>query len=74
MQEIRKSEVRTDVSVDSKHQTLSGVLFPIAQEIKDSLSHLCSGKIDYIQMKIGESMEKFLMFMIKIVFYNDFRH
>ena len=54
LQELRKTEVHTDISVDSKQQTLTGVAFPITQAAKQAIIDMARGSYDYLQLKISE--------------------
>ncbi|XP_017772651.1 PREDICTED: twinfilin [Nicrophorus vespilloides] len=56
--EIKKSEINTDVHIDTKHQTLGGVLFPISDEAKNAIKQMSLGVYDYLQLKIDISEEK----------------
>lgn len=53
MQEIKKLEVGVDIGVDTKHQTLAGVAFPIVTKALDAVKKFASGELQYIQLKIG---------------------
>lgn len=53
LQEIKKSEVHTDFSVDSKQQTLGGVSFPLTEPAKKAVKELINGQHNYLQFKIG---------------------
>ncbi|XP_063922273.1 twinfilin [Zophobas morio] len=53
LQELRKTEVHTDISVDSKQQTLTGVAFPITQAAKQAIIDMARGSYDYLQLKIN---------------------
>lgn len=56
LQEIRRAEVHTDYSVDSRHQTLSGVAFPITNAAKDAILEMARGSYDYLQFRIGKDL------------------
>lgn len=43
-------QVQTDVGVDTKHQTLQGVAFPIAKEAIQALEKLKNKKLNYVQL------------------------
>lgn len=53
LQEIKRNEVNTEVSIDSRHQTLSGVAFPITEASKKAICDMASGSYDYLQFRIG---------------------
>ncbi|KAL3269336.1 hypothetical protein HHI36_008408 [Cryptolaemus montrouzieri] len=58
LQEIRRSEVHTDYSVDSKQQTLSGVAFPVTESAKNAIQDMINGSYDYLQFKIDMENEQ----------------
>ncbi|ELV10695.1 Twinfilin-1 [Tupaia chinensis] len=43
-------KVQTDVSVDTKHQTLQGVAFPISREAFQALEKLNNRQLNYVQL------------------------
>ena len=43
-------QVNTDVNVDTKHQTMAGVAFPIRQDAIDKLRELKDGALNYVQL------------------------
>ena len=65
---IKEAEARTEVnlvitypscvfyqvSVDSKHNTLSGLAFPLQPEATDAIREYSQGTKDYVQLAIGE--------------------
>jgi twinfilin-like protein len=53
LQEIRRTEVHTDINVDSKQQTLTGVAFPITESAKQAICDMARGSYDYLQFKIN---------------------
>lgn len=53
LEEIKKSEVNTDISIDTKQQTLSGVAFPITETAKQAILDMMRGSYNYLQLKIG---------------------
>ncbi|XP_074030318.1 twinfilin actin binding protein [Leptinotarsa decemlineata] len=58
LQEIRRTEVNTDISIDTKHHTLSGVAFPITEPAKQAILDMARGSYDYIQFKIDIEEER----------------
>ncbi|KAK3576655.1 hypothetical protein CHS0354_004940 [Potamilus streckersoni] len=54
---IKKTEVNTSVHVDSKHQTMKGLQFPISDEALQKLQDLREGHITYVQLSINLSEE-----------------
>ncbi|KAK2151540.1 hypothetical protein LSH36_360g02036 [Paralvinella palmiformis] len=61
LEEIKKNETQVDISVDSKHQTMQGVAFPISQEAMDKLNQLKHGSPNYVQLKIDLDQERILL-------------
>ncbi|XP_032819069.1 twinfilin-1-like [Petromyzon marinus] len=57
LQRIKLNEVNTDISVDSKHQTLQGVAFPIEERALEALYRLKTRKINYVQLSIDLNLE-----------------
>lgn len=53
LQEIKKAEINTDYNVDSRHQTLSGVGFPITSSAKDAIQDMVRGSHGYLRFRIG---------------------
>ena len=43
-------QVHTDISVDSKHQTVGGISFPLSPEALAQLHALKDGRISYVQL------------------------
>lgn len=54
-------QVQTDVGVDTKHQTLQGVAFPIAKEAIQALEKLRNKELNYVQLA---SIRYFRLFLI----------
>ncbi|RLW06506.1 hypothetical protein DV515_00004444 [Chloebia gouldiae] len=52
LRQIKINEVQADVGVDTKHQTLQGVAFPIAKEAIQALEKLKNKKLNYVQLAI----------------------
>lgn len=48
------SQDLTEVSIDSRTQTLGGVAFPLHPTAAAAIRDLAAGKCDYVQLKIGE--------------------
>ena len=46
----KSNQVDADIGIDSKHQTMQGVSFPITQDAFDKLLEVKSGSINYVQM------------------------
>lgn len=43
-------QVKTEISVESKHQTLQGLVFPLQETAKRALQQLSQKRINYIQL------------------------
>lgn len=43
-------QVKAEISVDPKHQTLQGLAFPLQAEAKRALKQLAERRINYIQL------------------------
>ncbi|KYN10585.1 Twinfilin, partial [Trachymyrmex cornetzi] len=56
--ELKKTTVTTDYNVETRHQTLSGVAFPVTDEAKQAITELGKGIHEYIQLKIELEEEK----------------
>ncbi|KYO35896.1 twinfilin-2 [Alligator mississippiensis] len=57
LQQIRISEVKTEISVESKHQTLQGLAFPLQRDVQQAVQLLKQKKINYIQLKLDLEQE-----------------
>uniref|UniRef100_A0A672PPU1 WD repeat-containing protein 82 n=1 Tax=Sinocyclocheilus grahami TaxID=75366 RepID=A0A672PPU1_SINGR len=57
LQRIKITEVKTEISVDPKHQTLQGLAFPLQAEAKRALQQLAERRINYIQLKLDTEKE-----------------
>ncbi|XP_044279039.1 twinfilin-1 [Varanus komodoensis] len=61
LRQIRINEGRTEVSVDSKHQTLQGVAFPIAKDAVQALEKLKNKQLNYVQLQIDMQNETIIL-------------
>ncbi|XP_028810395.1 twinfilin-1b [Denticeps clupeoides] len=52
LRQIKLNEVQTDVSVDTKHQTLQGVAFPMQRDAIQALEQFRAKRINYVQLEI----------------------
>ncbi|XP_003217687.1 twinfilin-2 [Anolis carolinensis] len=57
LQQIRINEVKTEISVESKHQTLQGLAFPLQPDAQQAIQLLKQKKINYIQLKLDLERE-----------------
>lgn len=58
IEEMKKYEIKTDINVDSRHQTLGGVNFPITEATSKALRDMARGSYTYLQFKIVLEEEK----------------
>ncbi|XP_072242305.1 twinfilin-1-like [Leuresthes tenuis] len=61
LRQIKLNEVQTDISVDTKQQTLQGVAFPIHKEAAEALVRFREKNINYVQLKIDAANEIILL-------------
>lgn len=61
--ELKKTTVHTDYSVETRHQTLSGVAFPVTEEAEKAILDLGRGVHEYVQLKIDMEEEKIHLVM-----------
>lgn len=73
MKEIQRLEVGVDVGIDTKHQTLAGVAFPLTSKASEALQLFAKGKLQYVQLKIGKIRKDraFIIFTIIITRYHN---
>lgn len=57
LEEIKRKEVNAEIGVDTKHQTVQGVSFPLSQSARDELARLLNGQINYVQLSLDSSQE-----------------
>ncbi|KAG8436121.1 hypothetical protein GDO86_007290 [Hymenochirus boettgeri] len=57
LQQIKINEVKTEISVESKHQTLQGLSFPLRPEAEEAILLLKQKKINYIQLRLDIEKE-----------------
>lgn len=51
--EIKRTEVHTEIGIDTKHQTLQGVFFPLTTKAYAALEKFRNKQLNYVQLKIG---------------------
>ncbi|KAG7324099.1 hypothetical protein KOW79_012115 [Hemibagrus wyckioides] len=61
LRQIKLSEVQTDISVDTKQQTLQGVAFPLHGEAMQALQKFKDKKLNYVQLKIDFDKELIML-------------
>ncbi|XP_032744348.1 twinfilin-2-like [Rattus rattus] len=57
LQQIRINEVKTEISVESKHPTLQGLALPLQPEVQRALQQLKQKTVNYIQLKLDLERE-----------------
>nr|XP_032825492.1 twinfilin-2-like [Petromyzon marinus] len=57
LQKLKLNEVKTDISVDSKQQTLQGVSFPIQERALQALQRFSKGEVNYVQLSVDLDKE-----------------
>ncbi|AWP08152.1 putative twinfilin-1 isoform 2 [Scophthalmus maximus] len=57
LRQIKLSEVQTDISVDTKQQTLQGVAFPIHKDAMAALERFRDKRINYVQLQVDAEQE-----------------
>ncbi|XP_046706618.1 twinfilin-2 isoform X2 [Silurus meridionalis] len=57
LQRIKTTEVITEMSVETKPQTLQGLAFPLQAEAKHALQQLAKKHINYIQLRLDTEKE-----------------
>ncbi|XP_061730534.1 twinfilin-2 isoform X2 [Nerophis ophidion] len=57
LQRIKISEVKAEISVESKHQTLQGLAFPLKDTARRALQELSQKRINYIQLRLDVEKE-----------------
>ncbi|XP_071081768.1 twinfilin-1-like [Haliotis cracherodii] len=54
---IKKNEVHAEIGVDTKHQTVQGVMFPLTQGARDKLEGYKEGMYSYVQLSLDLKAE-----------------
>ncbi|KAM3608898.1 uncharacterized protein V6R79_006494 [Siganus canaliculatus] len=57
LRQIKLNEVQTDISVDTKQQTLQGVAFPLHGDAVAALGRYRDKKINYVQLEVDADQE-----------------
>lgn len=58
LKELRRSEIKTDVGVETRHQTLSGINCPISDAAVQAIKDLKRGAYNYLQFNIDLEKEE----------------
>jgi len=61
MKEIKESESRVEISVNTKHNTLSALAFPFKEEALAALDLYKTGGSDYVQLAIDTAKEEVVL-------------
>lgn len=61
LRQMKLSEVKTDISVDTKQQTLQGVAFPLHGDAMEALERFRDKKLNYVQLKIDFDKELIML-------------
>uniref|UniRef100_A0A8C0ILU0 Twinfilin-1 n=1 Tax=Chelonoidis abingdonii TaxID=106734 RepID=A0A8C0ILU0_CHEAB len=61
LRQIKINEVQVEVGVDTKHQTLQGVAFPLAKEAIQALEKLKNKQLNYVQLQIDIKNETIVL-------------
>lgn len=65
VQEMKKNEINTSYSVDSKEKTLGGIHFPLTEKTKSALKEFKNDKNNYLQLCINLDEEKIDLVKLK---------
>ncbi|XP_034443845.1 twinfilin-1a [Hippoglossus hippoglossus] len=57
LRRIKLNEVQTDISVDTKQQTLQGVAFPVHKDAIAALERFRDKRINYVQLEVDAEQE-----------------
>uniref|UniRef100_A0A8C9TQD6 Twinfilin actin-binding protein 2a n=1 Tax=Scleropages formosus TaxID=113540 RepID=A0A8C9TQD6_SCLFO len=57
LQRIKTNEVKTEISIESKHQTMQGLAFPLQSAARQALQLLTQRRINYIQLRLDTEKE-----------------
>nr|XP_020453753.1 twinfilin-2 isoform X2 [Monopterus albus] len=57
LQRIKITEVKAEINVESKHQTLQGLAFPLQDTAKRALQQLAQKRLNYIQLRLDVEKE-----------------
>ncbi|XP_068152390.1 twinfilin [Drosophila tropicalis] len=58
LQELRKTEVHTEISTNTRHQTLGGISCPLSDATISAIQDLVRGNYDYLQFRIDLAEER----------------
>lgn len=58
LQEIKRTEINTNISIDTKQHTLVGIECPLTEAAEQAIVDMAGGSYDYLQFKIEIEEEK----------------
>ncbi|GAB0090577.1 Twinfilin [Sergentomyia squamirostris] len=58
LQELRKTEVKTEISAETRHKTLNGISFPVTQAVLDAIRDAKKGTYSYLQFRLDTTQEE----------------
>lgn len=58
MQELRKTEVKTEINTETRHKTLNRMSFPVSQAALDAINDAKRGSYSYLQFKLDTVQEE----------------
>ena len=56
-EEVKQAQNDVAVGVDTKHQTMTGILFPMTQDVELAVNELLSQRVEYVQMSVDVKKE-----------------
>lgn len=69
--EIKRTEIKTDFSPESRQQTLSGIVCPIVQSAQQSINDMKRGSYNYLQFRIDLDNEEIHIAKAANILAND---
>lgn len=58
IKELRRTENKTDIGIDTRHQTMSGIACPITEAAKQAIKDMKRGSYNYLQFSIDLEKEE----------------
>ncbi|XP_055342816.1 twinfilin-2-like [Paramacrobiotus metropolitanus] len=71
LEQIKKAQTGVDIGVDTKHQTLQGVAFPISPDARTAFQELKQGRVNYVLMSLDTVKETINLETARNVGLND---
>jgi len=68
---VKETETNHHINVNSKHQTVQGISFPISDEAIEKIEQMKSGSINYVQLVSNDGYEttEFSIFFLSFQFF-----